>query len=253
MRFSIYYLLFLLSSFTSYSQEIKQHAKILECSDISNEASVQFIQFVNESKYDSAQQVLTFWERKCGLREPIFRCQIILLIAQHKVVDSLINNESVYYLHCYRSRNGMIKKRDFSSYDYNKPYYGFVPIGQELDQFTITFFDSIKQRQKPQSINFLLCEFYSSRNDTLFALLQSEDYHNTSLSKEYFGIVKRYINKPETHTACYVGAWIPTGGIVHLGVHPEIGLQAGVKYKRWNIDFTVAFKFLKAVGGYYAS
>lgn len=227
--------------------------KTYQCPDIAYSSSIAFTEFVNKKQYDSAQQVLKYWESKCGMREPIFRAQLVIAFATEQNVDSLINEESLYFLKSYLQRAEMIKSRDFSRYDYSYPYFGFVPIGQEFDSFTVDFFKAQYTLEKPGTTNFVLCEIYGNNADTLFTILQVEEYRESSLAVEYYKLVNTEINKPDMHIACFVGAWIPTGGITKLGTHPDIGFQVGAKYRKINIDLTASFKFIRSKTPYYAT
>lgn len=223
------------------------------CSDIAYSSSIAFTGFMKTLQYDSAKQVLQYWESKCGLKEPVFRAGVMLALATAEDVDSLLNSESLFFLRSFAYRYQMIKSRDFSSYDYNQPYFGFVPIGQELDSFTIDFFNNEYLKHKPGTTAFLLSEVYSGHADSLYSSLQSEEYSETALAREYYKLVNRYLNKPETNMALVAGVWIPTGGITRLGTHPDVGAQLGAKYRKVNIDLTVMFKFLRSQNPYYAT
>ena len=232
-----------------YSQtniEALSKTKPLECSDIAYANSTLFAQLIQRHQNDSAQQLLNYWEGKCGEREPVFRAKVVMSFVRKQSVEPLMNNESLYELNNYRSRAEMLKWRRFSFYDYDKSYYGFVPVGQEFDSFTIDFFKAAKLQQELGTINYLLSEFYGYNADTLYTMIQTKAYDSTSLSKQYYSLVKKYSNKFETNIAMLMGMWIPTGGIAHLGIHPDMGFQIGIKKSKINVDVTVTFKFLKS-------
>jgi len=218
-----------------------------QCPDIAYSSSVAFTEYIQKLQYDSAQKILNYWEGKCGICEPILRARFVLAFVTEQSVDSLIANaESLHFLHYYWYRAEMIKSRDFSRYYYNQSYFGFVPIGQEFDSFTISFFKAAYIKQQPGTTKFLLSEVYSNNSDSLFTIIQADEYKGSSLAKEYYKIVDKYKNKPELNTALLVGIWIPTGRATKLGIHPELGVQLGSKYRKINIDLTIAFKFLRS-------
>lgn len=224
-----------------------------ECDEIAYASSVLFMQLVKKQEYDSAKKILDYWEGKCGLREPVFRAKIIFAFATDQNIDTLIDGETLYQLNSYRRRAEMIESRDFSGYDYAKPYFGFVPVGQEFDSFTIKFFKAELKQHDTLTTNYLLSEFYGYNVDTLFTKIKSEEYQNTILSEEYAKLVKKTRDIVDGNYALLMTAWIPTGDISILGVHPQLGFQVGGKYKKINLDFTLAFKFLRSKTGYFAT
>ncbi len=229
------------------------HTKPPECDEIAYASSVYFIQSLEKNEFDSAKIILDYWEGKCGTREPVFRAKVILAFATGQNTDSLTDDETLYLLNNYRNRAEMIESRNFSGYDYAKPYYGFVPVGQEFDSFTIRFFKSALKKEEKFTTNYLLSEFYGDNIDTLFTKIKSEAYKDTRLSEEYAKIEQKAGALVSANYALLMTAWIPTGDISILGVHPQLGLQVGGKYKKVNFDLTLAFKFLRSKTGYYAT
>lgn len=224
----------------------------LDCSDISVNCTQLFEEYYSSNKMDSATELLSYWQSKCGVREPLQRCKILLAIKQNCLSDSLLKDNLFYYLFNYKNRMSIIKYRDMESYDNNKAYYGYISPGQDFDTFTKSAFLNLKDHYSPEKIDYLLCEFYSTNSDTLLVKLQSEMYKNSILAKEYDLIVSRYVNLPEYHVGWISGAWIPTGKIKSLGVHPDLGFMTGIKYKKMSYDMTMTFKFLNTPEPYFA-
>jgi len=224
-----------------------------ECDEIAYASSVYFIQLVEKNKLDSAKVILDYWEGKCGAREPVFRAKIILAFATRRNVDSIIDDETLHQLYNYSRRAEMIRSRDFSGYDYAKPYFGFVPIGQEFDSFSIKFFQKAMKTENRYTTIYLLSEFYGDNTDTLFSKIKNEEYKGTRLYEEYAKLEKETAEIVNANYALLMTAWIPTGDISKLGIHPQIGFQIGGKYKKVNFDLTLAFKFLRSKTGYFAT
>jgi hypothetical protein len=171
---------------------------------------------------------------------------------QKGLSDSLLKDNLFNYLFNYMNRMSIIKYGDMESYDTNKAYYGYIQPGLDFDSFTKNAFLNLKDQYSPESIDYLLCEFYSTNSDTLLVKLQSDLYKNSIPAKEYNRIVSRYINLPEYHLAWVSGVWIPTGEIKSLGVHPDLGFMTGIKYKKMSYDVTMTFKFLNTPEPYLA-
>jgi hypothetical protein len=226
--------------------------KQLDCSDISYNCAQIFEKYYSSNKLDSAKSLLIYWQSKCGLREPLQRCKILLAIKQNSLNDSLLSDNVFYYLFNYKNRMSIGKYGDFESYDNNKAYYGYIPAGQDFDAFTKKSFTELKVNFTPDVMEYLLCEFYSDNSDTLFFKLQTNTFKNSILAKEYKKLTMEFQNLPEYHVAWITGMWIPTGAIRPLGVHPDLGFMSGIKYKKVSYDLTMTFKFLDTPESYLA-
>ncbi|OSZ77943.1 hypothetical protein CAP35_06640 [Chitinophagaceae bacterium IBVUCB1] len=226
---------------------------MFECPKVAKSASVAFVGFMQNQQFDSAQIVLKNWTQKCGICEPILRANVILAIATNRPIDSFINEENMRLIYDYQRRGRIIENRsaeDNSIYQWN---WGYVPIGMEFDSFTISYFREIKVRKQDNSLEYLLSSIYSNTNDDMYIALQKQEYKETSLAKEYYKLVNKYINKPDFNMAFLAGIWIPTGGIAKLGLHPDVGVQLGSKYRKVSIDMTIMFKFGNSPNPYYAT
>jgi len=226
--------------------------KLIDCSDISHNSGLYFVKYMQENKLDSAQYLLQYWEGKCGMREPIFRAKILLALKQDQYHDSLLSKGALNHIHNYQRRMEMIKHSSYYSYDYSKSYYGFIPPGQEFDKYTQELSKTLIGKYEPNQTEYLLAEFYGENSDTIFSKIQTKTFENNPLTIEYESVVSRYVKLAEFHGSWLTGVWIPTGKLSTLGVHPEMGFQAGAKHKKMNYDIVMAFKFLKSPNYYYA-
>ncbi len=226
--------------------------KQYDCEDISYNSALLFEQYFTESKLDSAKSLLTYWESKCGLREPVLRAKLLLAINDNEFENLLLPEKSLNYIFNYQNRMDMAKYNNPHLYDNYKSYYGYIPINQEYDNFTKRTFENLKLNYDSADMEYLLCEFYSINHDTIFSKIQTGEYDDSPISKEYKQITNEYLKQPEFHASLILGAWIPTGGITKLGTHPEIGYQIGFKQRKFNYDLTMSFKFLNSANDYYA-
>ena len=226
--------------------------KQVDCSDISYNSGLYFIKYMNENKLDSVSSLLDYWESKCGNREPIYRARLLLALKTGQFNDSLLADGVLFNIFNYQNRMDMIKYSNYYPYDDYKSYYGFIPPGQEFDNFTKELALGLKDNYKQESIEHLLTEFYSDNYDTIFSKIQTREYEETIIAEKYNEAVKKYVNLPEYHISWITGVWIPTGQLSKIGVHPELGFQVGMKHKRMNYDLTMAFKFIKSPNDYYA-
>ena len=226
--------------------------KPIDCSDISLSSSLYFIKYMNGYETDSAKHLLNYWETKCGMREPIFRAKIILALTTGEFCDSLLIESPLNQIFNYQSRMDIIKSARYYLYDNYKSYYGYVPPNEEFDNFTRKWALELKNYYDPESIEYVLAEFYSTDYEAILTKIQSKNFEKSLLSEKYFEIVNQYKKLPEFHMNFLAGIWIPTGELAKIGVHPELGFQMGWKKKRLNYDFTFAIKFVDAPKEYYA-
>jgi hypothetical protein len=226
--------------------------KQLDCGDISYNSALLFEKYFSNNQIDSAKNILTYWENKCGRREPLHRAKLLLALKENEYHDSLLTKNILSYIFNYQNRMNMIKYDSYYDYDEYKPYYGFIPAGQEYDMFTIKEFGHLKSMYETNTIEYLLCEFYSDNYDILFTKLQTNDYKTSTLSEEYNKALQKCVNMSEMHLSLITGVWIPTGKLNLLGVHPELGFQWGLKHKKMSYDIVMAFKFLNSPNEYFA-
>lgn len=226
--------------------------KQVDCPDISQNSGLYLIHYLQEAKIDSAKSLLSYWEEKCGEREPIFRAKILLALIEGNYSDSLITERTINYIYNYRSRLDIIRSSNYHFYDYNKSYYGFIPPNQEFDRIAQKIAKTLKSKYSEDSMEYLLAELYSEETDTLLYKIQSESYKNSRLRKEYDKEVAKYTKQGEFHMAWITGLWIPTGDLTTLGIHPDLGFQMGAKQGKMNYDFTMMFKFLESKNSYIA-
>jgi hypothetical protein len=254
MKHSGFVMILILLSRLSFGQDFDNIIPIkqTDCSDVSYNSGLYFIRYMNENKADSAKYLLTYWESKCGIREPIFRAKVLLALHENEFNDTLMKEGTLNNIFNYQNRMDMIKYSNYYSYDNYKSYYGFTPPGQEFDKYTRNLAKDLTNKYESNTIEYLIAEFYGVNSDTIFTKIQSKYHDESALAKEYNKAVESYVNMAEFHMSWITGIWIPTGNLKILGNHPEIGFQMGSKHKKMNYDIIMAFKFLDSPNDYYA-
>jgi hypothetical protein len=169
-----------------------------DCATVSHNSAAYFKKYVEENKLDSAEMILKYWETKCGdNREPVFRARMILALLKGEYNDSLTNQSTLTNVFNYMSRRDMINYANYVNYDQYPSYYGNIGPGEEFDTFTQKTATELKDHYNQGTIEHLWCEFYGDNSDTLLAKIQAKEYSNTILSKEYFKMVKQYLDLSE--------------------------------------------------------
>jgi len=92
--------------------------------------------------------------------------------------------------------------------------------------------------------------FSQSGMDSLMLEMNKNKHVDSTFTEESFQNVEKKRSESYKHLAVTAGCWIPSGKLAIFGVHPEVGLTAGFKYKRWNCGMNVNVRFLKTTDPY---
>jgi hypothetical protein len=220
--------------------------KQIDCADIAHNCSLFFLKYMSVNEIDSAKHLLNYWESKCGMREPIFRAKILLALQTGELNDALWTETPLNQIFNYQSRRDIVTSVRYFMYDNYKSFYGYIPPGEEFDNFTLQWALELKTYFNSESIEFIMAEFYSDDYEAILSKIQSKTLEDCLLSKKYYEVVHEYRILPEFHLSFLAGMWIPTGALTMIGVHPDLGIQMGWKKKRINYDFTLSIKFANA-------
>ena len=248
-----------ISAFGQNFDSLMTVKKQLNCLDVSYNSSLYFVEYISENKIDLAKSLVSYWESKCELREePVYRAKILLALKTGEFNDSIFSQMSLRHILDYQHRMNWIEKySDYSRYDSYRSFYPYTP--KDFDNYTRKLALELKNNYPEESLEYVLAEFYSDNCNVIFSKIRSITYKGSSLTYEesplitqYNMEVEKYKNMSEYHIAGIAGVWIPTGALKKIGIHPELGLQGGVKHKKMNYDFTMILKFINSPNNYYA-
>lgn len=236
--------LILLLCVTSYAQE--GFDKLMtrrepDCRDIAYNSRILFEKYYTTHELDSAKMLLKYWRKKCGSQEITERLELLLSLRQGTFNSSLLNAHTFDHMLKYNLYNP----------HYGLYHYRYSTKDVEFEEFTEKEFENLRSSYPADSPESLLCEYYSGNSGSVFLKLQTTS-HSSVLSEAYRKEIKYHLNRLELHASFISGVWVPTGPLNTLGVQPEIGIQAGVKYKKMNYDFTLLFRPGKAANRYFA-
>lgn len=220
------------------------------CEDISQPTSEIFANYIEKNNLDSAKLILKYWVGKCEVSEPILRARVLINLIESKPIDSMINENFMWYIYNFQNRQEYEQQR--TSYYDLRPYFGFVQPQSSFDKVISNSFLRLLDSNELDDQSKLVSKFYSGQSDSIFHELQEEKYSNSIIASEYVNEVNRVKALTEAHFGWITGLWIPTGQLKALGSHPDIGFLAGWKKEKWNYDFILAFKFLKTKNEYFA-
>ncbi|MDR1847746.1 MAG: hypothetical protein LBR17_06495 [Bacteroidales bacterium] len=76
-----------------------------------------FETFYISAQTDSAQNLIAYWEDKCGLREPVFRAKLMLAMRNGTYNDTILPYNILDFLTNYAYRMDAIRHNNYKSYD----------------------------------------------------------------------------------------------------------------------------------------
>jgi hypothetical protein len=223
--------------------------KAPNCEDIAYNCSQLIEKYYISNNIDSLKLVIDYWEKKCGLSEPILRTKILLSIKENNFTESLYDSTVYDYIRKYKDR--IECKQPTETYFYYKIYFSFVQINGAFDKFTTRLANELKNSQNENKIEFLFCKLYSGYPNEFFEGIQNKDkYNGTKLKEYYYKLIDKYINLPEFHWSLYSGIWIPLDNAKILGNHPLLGFEAGSKCKKFSYNISINLKFGRTANEY---
>jgi hypothetical protein len=221
-----------------------------DCATSSYFYSRQYERHFKANQLDSVAYVLELWEARCGQREVVTRAKTIFDLYQSEFDESQYDEYWIDQLIAFHKRMINIKMGYFVKYEYDRPYYGYVPFGENFDLFTKELALRMQSNYPEGSLENELCYFYAIGSDSLFHSLAKAPLANTSIGMQFNKSRAAPLVSTENNYAIFSGIWVPTKDLSTLGVHPEIGFLLGFKKKKFNLDLLVAFRFLKAKNEY---
>jgi hypothetical protein len=236
----------------SYSQDVEHlmTKKYIDCRDIIYNSALLIPEHFAKNNSDTVAALVNYWEKHCGISEPLLRLKILLAINADTLNESLyrkthIINQLLYY----RER---VKRQDNGYDDYEFQYTPPPSINSSLDIFTKDLALKLLQREVNSELEIFFLDFYSNNFDKIFLRLQDTSLKSFKLRQAYYKEINSEINKHERHFSIYSGVWIPNGNLSVVGNHPIIGFQGGMKNKK-GIMMDIAFevKFNNSPNGYF--
>lgn len=146
------------------------------------------------------------------------------------------------YIEKYQNR--VFKSNEVNSkeiYDFNRIYFGYLPLNSKFDQFSKQLFDSLSPADN--DLEFLFSLLYSEKVNEFYYELQETKYENLKVSQEYKRKVNRINDLIDLHYAITLGGFIQTSNAKLLGNHISLGGDAGFKNKRFTYDLIMKMRF----------
>ena len=210
------------------------------------ESSLLYLEYMDSDRSGEVPGILDAWISKSGMSEPVLRAYILYAVKYSKYSDSILPENIIDYIYLYNDRAGMVGGMDPMAYNADPGRYGYIPPGEAFDDYTFSLAASLKETHTPGSPEYFWADFYSGGHAKTFGMIKEGNMPVKKVAERYDAEIKKYMDMGEYHFSLGAGAWIPTGDLWAVGIHPEIGLRVGWKQRKMNYDFSVAVKFLEA-------
>jgi len=211
--------------------------RVLNCVDITLNSSQLIPDFYYENKMDSLVIVLNYWERKCGLCEPIMRIKILLSIYDDNFNENIYDENVIDYILAYNT------EIYYSPWSENA-YLNYVD--ESFNAFTHILASDLLKNNEEENLPTLFQKYYLQDNYPIFKELKSDLYNDTYLKRYYQNALAKTLDLGESNLGIITGYWIPTGKNKLLGNHPLLGFQVGLIRFRYMYNLTFAFRFLES-------
>jgi len=230
--------------------ESRLTAKVIDCEDIAINSSELFIEYVTSNQYDSAKIVLDFWHEKCGMSEPLLRGEIFLEIISSALTENQYDSTIFDFIEKSALRNEYSKKPNAKEiYEYNKYYFGYVPLNSNFDIFIKEF--AAKFETFDNDLEQLFCLLLADKIDDFYIKIQESSYINYLVRKEYDKEILRLKRFADTHFDVAIGLFSPTKNLSNIiGNHPTLKLSYGFKFNKLTFGSAIEMRFGKAKSNY---
>ncbi len=248
-RLSFLLLILILSS-ASFGQNVNVEKlmtrRYYTCQDVFYNAQFLIPEYYKKDSKDTLNAIIDFWQMHCGRTEEIVRFKILFAIDGGVFKESTFGSEILRYLVLYRNKTDLNQGKNHTYYT----RYSFA-LPNNLDKFTVELARKLLLvRTNLTPLEKFILQVYSNNNNISFADLQSDDFKGTLIQQAYFDEVNRNRSRVISHGGIYVGIWIPQGNLNVVGVHPVLGFQGGIKYKKLTADVSIGLKFVNSPNVY---
>jgi len=157
----------------------------------------------------------------------------------HKLSDSEFYEENIFkYLEWYMKTYKDVYRGNYSL-EASNVYFSYFDFLCELAK---------EQASKPYltSTEKFLLAFFEKPSDSLYDQIKGKDFDGTLIKAAFEQFEKDRNSLTGFHAALVTGAWVPTGNLSVLGVHPILGVLGGRRWDKLTIDIEGTIKFANA-------
>ncbi|HNP20624.1 MAG TPA: hypothetical protein PKM63_20490 [Panacibacter sp.] len=211
------------------------------CNDVFANAMEVLPRLYREKSFDSMYLAIGIWKDACPAAAEIQVCYMLLAMEQGTFTLAQLDSSSFDNLRWY-STDFEFNQRYPTAY-LQKQKAGFY-------HFCSTWAKLLLEDKKLDTNEQLICKVLTGEIKNP----EGEIKKNSSQYPELMALLKKQedIRQKEVRGTygLMTGAWIPTGNLALLGVHPSVGGQFGIRNQHHEFDLTLQFRFAKSKDTY---
>ncbi len=215
------------------------------CQDIALNGMGLIEEYYKMHQYDSLNQVLDYWEAKCGMSEALMRVKILRAIQENQFSESIYNQLIMQDLMVYLNRPMDLENQE----RLNKQQKIFAKKVSSYNVFTKKLAEQLLPQQRPKTLEHFFCAFYADQiNNPLETLKQLDK--PSRLETYYQTTIDKYLFLPDLYMNICTGVWMPQQKARLLGNHPYFGFGLGWQKRKMRYLISIAFRFSDAPNEY---
>ena len=225
-----------------------------DCWDVLMNASDVLSELYTEKSFDSIRVAVNIMEQFCGEGSPgAFYIKILLDIQQSSFLVNNISSNGRFdtILQTYIFTLRTLKK---GGYPISKYRYHFYSVHEKKFYALIqTWASDLLTKPNLTSSESFMCNMLAGNFRHPEAALKSGKVKYPEL---YALLRKNYSNERSQLNSVLTfmsGIWLPSGNLKIVGTHPSLGFQVGGRGKRYELDLTLACRFINTPGKYFVS
>ncbi len=229
--------------------------RILSCDDIGYNAALLIPRMYKESKTDTLDAIITYWERNCGMTEPATSFSILYAI-EHNTFEKQTTNATQYnnFTDPALADTAYFNKNIMATlYAYRTAYDARPESDSNLDDPEIAYrlyYDLIREmaasllhKTSLSPLEKFIVNYYSNPRTTSLSELAEAPHDNTPISHAYLKQKKNQNSFNGIDYALTAGEVIPQGNLATLGPSTYLGCLLGGKRNKWTFDFDFYVNF----------
>ncbi len=253
----------------AYAQEIDIEAVIekhsIGCSDIAFSASKLIPDYHRSGQSDTLKTMLQYWEKRCGVTEPMMRFTILWQIQAREFNDEWLPSLLPEFLDDYRDAM-TAEDESLVNYYFDFDAWAFFALYPVYNDYTQALAFELQTLPDISAAESFFTLFYAHLFEEAMELLNKGMLAGTSIEslflqreselQETRGPQKEERQQqgspPGFHVGFSFGTWMPTDKLKQLGNHPQVGMLAGRNTENALFQLQLNLGFLEAPQAYIA-
>ncbi len=252
----------------AHAQEIDIEAVIVKhsiaCPDIAFSASTLIPDYHRGGQVDTLRALLQYWEKQCGITEPMMRFTILWQIQTREFDDAWLPALLPDFLDDYRDA-ATADDESLANYYFDFDAWAYFALHPDYNDYTRSMASELQQLPDITAAESFLTLFYAHDFEKAVEQLNSGLLADTSIDSLYLQRERELQQLQETqtegrqkqslpgfHAGFSFGTWMPTDKLRQLGNHPQIGLLTGGNTENMLFQLQLNLGFLEAPQEYVA-